>query len=117
VRLTEIKILRDLTIITYPTNLIPQQTNISKFTIKDRQLSKTYILIPRIQNLITPENKIIKSANDITDEIWIIVINIIKSVVKIEFRFTIIMTEIQNTLLNEITILQKQFDKFIKKKI
>jgi hypothetical protein len=69
VRLTEIKILRDLTTTTYPTNLTPQQINTSELTIKNHQLSKIYILIPRIQNLITPGNKIIKSANDITDEI------------------------------------------------
>jgi hypothetical protein len=69
VRLIEIKILRDLTIIIYLIDLIPQQINILRFTIKDRQLFKAYILIFRIQNLITPGNKIIKSANDMTDEI------------------------------------------------
>jgi DNA-binding CsgD family transcriptional regulator len=69
VRLTEIKILRDLIIIIYSINLISQQINISEFTVKNHQLSKKYILIFRIQNLITPENKIIKSTNDITDEI------------------------------------------------
>jgi hypothetical protein len=69
VRLIKIKILRDLITIIYPINLIPQQINISEFTVKNHQLFKIYILIPRIQNLITPKNKIIKSANDIIDEI------------------------------------------------
>jgi hypothetical protein len=69
VRVAETKALRDLIIITYPTNLIPQQINTSRFTIKDHHLFKIYILIPRIQNLITPRNNIIKLTNDITDEI------------------------------------------------
>jgi hypothetical protein len=69
VRVTEAKTLRDLITITYPTDLIPQQINISEFTVKNRYLSKIYILISRIQNLITPEDNIIKSANNIIDEI------------------------------------------------
>jgi hypothetical protein len=69
VRVTEAKILRDLITIIYPINLIPQQTNTSELTIKNHQLIKIYILIFRIQNLITSGNKIIKSANDMTDEI------------------------------------------------
>jgi hypothetical protein len=69
VRVTEIKILRDLIIIICPINLIPQQINISEFTVKDHYLSKIYILISRIQNLITPENNIIKLTNDMIDEI------------------------------------------------
>jgi hypothetical protein len=69
VRLIEIKILRDLITIIYPTNLISQQINILKLTIKNHQLFKVYILISRIQNLITPGDEIIKLANDIIDEI------------------------------------------------
>jgi hypothetical protein len=69
VHLVEIKALRDLIIIIYSINLIPQQINTSEFTIKNHKLFKIYILIPRIQNLITPGNKIIKSTNDIIDEI------------------------------------------------
>jgi hypothetical protein len=68
-RVIETKILLDLIIIIYPINLIPQQINISKFTVKDHHLFKIYILIPRIQNLITLKDKIVKSANDIIDEI------------------------------------------------
>jgi hypothetical protein len=69
VRVTETKILRDLIIIIYPIDLIPQQINISTLTVKVHQLFKIYILIFRIQNLVTPGNNIIKSANDIIDEI------------------------------------------------
>jgi hypothetical protein len=69
VRVTEIKILRDLIIIIYSINLIPQQINTSEFIIKDHYLFKIYILIFRIQNLIISGNEIIKLANDIIDEI------------------------------------------------
>jgi hypothetical protein len=69
VRLVETKILRDLTTIICPIDLIPQQINISEFTVKNQKLFKIYILIFRIQNLITSGNKIIELTNDMTDEI------------------------------------------------
>jgi hypothetical protein len=94
VRVTEAKILRDLIITICLTNLISQQANASGFTIKDHYLFKVYILIPRIQNLVISGGEIVKSTNNMIDEIWTIVINIIKFAIKVGSRFTILIIEI-----------------------